>query len=149
MRLALLCAKRAQKKEEVPIGAVIVDGSGKVLSRAFNRREGKNDATWHAETAAIRKACKKVKDFRLVDCSIFVTLEPCPMCAGAIVNARISNVFFGAKSVRNESDVLDKIFNSKVLNHKCCIEGGVLENECSELLKKFFSERRTVKNAGE
>ena len=121
---------------------MIVDGGGKVLAKAYNRREGKKDATWHAEVAAVRRACRKVKNFRLVDASIFVTLEPCPMCAGAIVNARIKNVYYGAKSDRVDSEANDKIFNSDALNHKCNVEGGILEGECAAVLKKFFVDKR-------
>lgn len=142
MRMAIVEAMRARAKKEVPIGAVVVDANGTVLSRGYNRRIGKKDATWHAEIFAIQKACKKIRDFRLVGASIFVTLEPCPMCAGAIANARIDNVFFGAKSERNESAIIEKIFNSTKLNHKCHVEGGVLEYECGKIVRDFFRQRR-------
>ena len=142
MSKALEQAKKAYEAGEVPVGAVIVK-DGKVLASAFNKRESSFDATAHAEILAIRKACKKLGDWRLEGAEMFVTLEPCPMCAGAIVNARIKKVYFGAYE-RKSGAVLSNhqlLFHGG-LNHKVEAEGGVLEKECSALLKKFFESKR-------
>ena len=96
MHLAFEQAKKAEEQGEVPIGAVVVDKDGNVIGEGYNRRELDEDATQHAEMIAIRQACKKLNSWRLVDCSLFITLEPCPMCMGAIINARIAAVWFGA-----------------------------------------------------
>lgn len=143
MRIAILEARKAFRNGEVPIGAVIAKKtSGKIVAKAHNRRIKLKDATAHAEVLAIRKAGKKLGDFRLVDCAIFVSLEPCPMCAGAIVNSRIENCYFGAKSDRTENELNKKIFGGAFLNHTCIMEGGILEKECSQIVKEFFNKRR-------
>ena len=141
MSLALEEAKKAYKKGEVPIGAVVVR-DGKVLSKAHNRREHARRATYHAEILAIDKACKKLKDWRLEGCEIYVTLEPCPMCAGAIVNARIKKCTFGASDNSSSQGLTEKIFSDLRLNHKTELEGGVLEKECACLLTSFFKDKR-------
>lgn len=141
MRIALEQAKLAYKKDEVPIGAVIVK-DGKVIAKAYNKRQRKKSAIAHAEVLAIEKACKKIKDWRLNDYEMYVTLEPCPMCAGAIVNARIKKVYFGAYEKTSKSDLLNLIVQDKRLNHTLEIEGGVLEEECALLLKSYFKEKR-------
>ena len=142
MKKALRLAKKAGELGEVPIGAVIVK-DGVILSSAYNMRNAKKSATKHAEIIAIEKACKKLGDWRLDGAEMFVTLEPCPMCAGAIVNARIKKVYFGAYE-RKSGAVLSNhqlLFHGG-LNHKAEAEGGVLEKECSALLKKFFESKR-------
>lgn len=141
MLKALTEAKKAYIKNEVPIGAIIVK-DGKVIAKAHNKRQTKKLATAHAEILAIQKACKKIKDWRLSGCDIYVTLEPCPMCIGAIINARMRNVIFGAYETTSKTDLLNLIVNDKRLNHTLDIEGGVLENECSELLKQYFKDKR-------
>ena len=141
MLKALIEAKKAYLKNEVPIGAIIVK-DGKVIAKAHNKRQTKKLATAHAEILAIQKACKKIKDWRLSGCDIYVTLEPCPMCIGAIMNARMRNVIFGAYETTSKTDLLNLIVNDKRLNHTLDIEGGVLENECSELLKQYFKDKR-------
>lgn len=141
MSIALEQAKLAYKKDEVPIGAVIVK-DGKVIAKAYNKRQRKKSAIAHAEVLAIEKACKKIKDWRLNDYEMYVTLEPCPMCAGAIVNARIKKVYFGAYEKTSKSDLLNLIVQDKRLNHTLEIEGGVLEEECALLLKSYFKEKR-------
>ena len=146
MRMALEKAQKAKDKDEVPIGAVIVK-NGKVIASGFNRMERKQDATCHAEIIAIKKACKKLKSWRLDDCTLFVTLEPCPMCAGAIINARMSRVVFGAyekKSGCAESKY--PILSDSGLNHSLPFTGGVLEKECSDLLKNYFKGKRIRKS---
>jgi len=136
MDIAIEESKKAYKKGEVPIGAVIVRG-GRVIARAHNRRERKQNALAHAEILAIHKACKKLKSWRLDDCVMYVTLEPCIMCAGAILNARIPRVVIGAKQGKESVDV----FASNNLNHKAEVEFDLRE-ECSEIIKKFFAEKR-------
>ena len=141
MKKALALAEKAYENDEVPIGAVIVK-DGKVLSFAFNKREKSNDATAHAEILAIQKACKKLGDFRLADCDIYVTLEPCTMCMGAILNARIKNLYFGAYA--NKENVLScgEINERAGLNHKTTIVGGVLKDACERLVKDYFADKR-------
>ncbi len=144
MKMALNQAKKAEKLGEVPIGAVIVK-DGVVISKAYNKRNTSNLATHHAEILAIEKACKKLKDWRLEEAEMYVTLEPCPMCAGAIVNARIKTLYFGAFE-RKSGAVFSNfhILSKGVLNHKTDAIGGILESECSDILKEFFSSKRKV-----
>ena len=141
MQLAINQAKIANKKEEVPIGAVIIK-DGKVISRAYNTRNTSQNAINHAEVLAISKACKKLKSWRLDDCKIYVTLEPCPMCAGAILNARIDEIIFGAYDKTSQNNILQQIATDDRLNHKARISGGIKEKECSKLLTDFFKTKR-------
>lgn len=140
MKSALKCAKKAYEEGEVPIGAVVVC-DGKIIGRGHNRRTGRQIATAHAEIEAIEKACRKLHSWRLPDCEIYVTLEPCPMCMGAILNARIKKVYFGAYEAKGRS-LTDVIAGSGVLNHKAEVCGGVMEEECAAILSGFFSEMR-------
>ena len=140
MKAALKCAQTAKNEGEVPIGAVVVL-DGKVISRGHNRRTKKQIATAHAEIEAIEKACKKLGSWRLPDCEIYVTLEPCPMCMGAMLNARIKKVYFGAYEAKGRS-LTDEIAGANLLNHKIEVEGGVMEEECSSILSSFFAEMR-------
>ena len=140
MKKAMQLAKKAYDLDEVPVGAVIVR-DGKIVSFAYNQRESSNDATAHAEILAIKKACKKLKDFRLIGCDMYVTLEPCVMCTGAILNSRIENVYFGAY------DMLNGAFGSKsdmkkIMNYEINSYGGIMEKECSSLLKEYFERLR-------
>lgn len=142
MRLAIKQAIVAEKKGEVPIGAVIVRGD-EVIARAHNLRETMRLATAHAEILALQRACKKVGDWRLNGCDIFVTLEPCTMCAGAIANARIDNVYFGAYEKKGGAcGSVRNVLENTGLNSNVCIHPGVMEEECSLMLKKFFANRR-------
>ena len=142
MKKALNLAKKAGESGEVPIGAVIVY-QGKIIASAYNKRNQSKDATSHAEILAIKKACKKLGDWRLDGAEMYVTLEPCPMCAGAIVNARIKKVYFGAYERKSGAVMSNyRILFGGGLNHKTDAEGGVLEDECSSLLKKFFEGKR-------
>ena len=142
MKKAIKQAYKAGEQGEVPIGAVIVL-DGKVIASAYNKRNTSKDATSHAEVLAIKKACKKVGDWRLDGAEMYVTLEPCPMCAGAIINARLKKVYFGAYERKSGAVMSNyRILFSGSLNHKAEAEGGVLEEECSSLLKKFFKEKR-------
>jgi len=142
MRKALRYAQKAAVLEETPIGAVLVR-NGKVLSFGYNLRESRQDVTLHAEMIAIRKACRKQKSWRLDDCDLYVTLEPCIMCAGAIVQARIRTVYFGAYDpkaggVSSKAHIFDL-----ALNHHVRYEGGILAEESSAMLKAFFSAMRS------
>lgn len=141
MRRALYHAKKAAAEGEVPVGAVVVY-AGHIISSGRNRRENGRNALYHAELEAIDKACKRLGGWRLFDCELYVTLEPCPMCAGAIVNARIDKVYIGAldKKAGCFGSVTD--FCDFPFNHRPGIVKGVLEKECSELLKEFFARLR-------
>jgi len=140
---ALEEAKKSFKRGEVPIGCVIVK-DGKVLSKGRNKREKTQNALHHAEVIAINKACKKLHSWRLDDCELYVTLAPCPMCAGAIANARIKKVVYGAKDNSENDKIMEDIFTSTRLNHK--VEWEYIENtECSQILTDFFRNKRKSK----
>ena len=140
MREALRLAYKAKKKGEVPIGAVVVLND-KIVGRGYNLRTRLQMATAHAEVRAIDRACKKIKSWRLQGAEIYVTLEPCPMCMGAILNARIDRVYFGAYEQKGRS-LTRELANANLLNHTTEVTGGVLEAECYEVLSSFFSEMR-------
>ena len=145
MKLALKEAKKALLLDEVPIGCVIIK-DGKVIARGFNHRENKQMVISHAEIEAIQKANKKLKSWRLVDCDIYVTLEPCIMCMGAIIQARLANVFYGANDLKGgavESSI--NVLEAKNINHHPHVEGGVLKEECSKLLSDYFKNKRENK----
>lgn len=144
MSEAIKEAKRAYKRDEVPVGAIIVYRN-KIISRGYNLKEKKKDATMHAEILAIKKAAKKLKSWRLDECDLYVTLEPCPMCAGAIINARIKNLFFGAYDEKAgcAGSKVD-LFRNYLFNHNVNVEGGFLESECGQLLKDFFKNKRKI-----
>ena len=145
MEEAIIEAKKALKKNEVPIGAVIVL-HGKIISRGFNKREKKQNAIKHAEIIAIEKACKKLKSWRLDEAEIYVTLEPCPMCAGAIANARIKKLVYASKEHSSEDNLCEKILSSNRLNHKTEIVYDEKYNEvCSKMLTEFFKNKRLSK----
>lgn len=146
MMKAIEQAKKAKEKLEVPIGAIIVK-DGIIVGRGYNSKETNKNAILHAEINAIEDACKNLGGWRLIDCSMFVTLEPCPMCAGAIVNSRIDRVYIGCKDYKSGAcGTVMNIANNIKLNHRCDIEFGILENECSSLLSDFFKELRIKKN---
>lgn len=140
MKAALRAAEKALSEGEVPIGAVVV-ADGKIISRGHNRRTKKQLATAHAEIEAIDKACKKLKSWRIPECELYVTLEPCPMCMGAILNARIKKVYFGAPEGKGRS-LTDVIAASNLVNHTVEVEGGIMEEECAAILSGFFSDMR-------
>ncbi len=137
---ALKCAQKAFEEGEVPIGAVVVL-DGKVISRGHNRRTGRQIATAHAEVEAIEKACKKLKSWRIPECELYVTLEPCPMCMGAALNARIKKIYFGAYEDKGRS-LTKEIAEANLLNHKIEVEGGIMQEECKKILSDFFSSMR-------
>ena len=140
MKKALALAKKAYEQDEVPVGAVLVK-DGNVIASAFNKRETSQDATAHAEILAIKKACKKLNDFRLLGAELYVSLEPCVMCTGAILNARIDKVYFGA-SITNGSISAEELVERAELNHKTEIIGGFLKEECSALVSNYFKGKR-------
>ena len=142
MRLALALAREALALGEVPVGAVIVR-DGRVLSQAFNRREATSDPTAHAERLALTSAGQVLGTWRLTDCSLYVTLEPCPMCAGAIVQARIREVVFGASDPKaGACRSLYRLADDPRMNHRAVIRGGLLAEESAALLSEFFASRR-------
>lgn len=142
MKLAIKEAIKAKEKEEVPIGAVIVL-NGEVIASAHNLRETTQNAITHAEILAIQEACKKVESWRLEDAELFVTLEPCPMCSGAIILSRIKRVVYGASDPKAGcAGTLMNLLNDCRFNHQSAVVSGVLENECSEMLSSFFKEIR-------
>lgn len=139
-------AKLARKHDEVPVGAVIVK-EGKIIAKGYNRKEKRGCSVYHAEIVAIMKACKKLKDWRLNDCDMYVTLEPCTMCAGAIVNSRISKLYFGAYDKKAGGvKSLYSITEDKRLNHRVEVFGGIMEDECSEILTSYFKNKRNLKS---
>lgn len=143
MREALLLAAHAAVLGEVPVGAVVVK-DGQIIGRGFNQSITSNDPTAHAEIVALRDASQRLKNYRLVDCDLFVTLEPCMMCVGAMLHARVKRVVFGARDAK--TGACGSVINlpaEERLNHHATFEGGVLSDECSVILKAFFQARRT------
>ncbi|MBQ8767011.1 MAG: nucleoside deaminase [Clostridia bacterium] len=147
MKYALSLAKESAEEGEVPVGAVVVC-DGEIVGIGRNRRETVKNALHHAEIEAINSACQKLGGWRLWKCDMYVTLEPCPMCAGAIINSRIRNVYFGAKDEKNGAVVSAAQLFDMNFNHKPLYEGGILGEECSEILSEFFRDLRK-KKAGE
>jgi len=145
MKEALKEARKAYEINEVPIGAVIVR-NGEIVGRGFNQKETLKDATLHAEISAIKDACRNLGGWRLPGCTMYVTLEPCSMCAGALVNARVERIVIGASDYKTGAcgSVLN-IVQMEKLNHQIDVQSGVLENECSDILKMFFEELRNSK----
>ena len=144
MKKALELAEASKKEGEVPVGAVVVC-DGEIVGTGRNRREKEKNALCHAEIEAIDNACKNLGGWRLFKCDLYVTLEPCPMCAGAIINSRIKNVYFGANDYKNGA--CGSVVNLFELdfNHKPNFQNGILENECSEILTSFFKDLREKK----
>ncbi len=142
MRMALALARQAEAAGEVPVGAVVVK-DGVVIGRGYNAPISRHDPSAHAEMAALRDAAQHIGNYRLVDCALFVTLEPCLMCAGAILHARIARLVYGANDPKTGAcgSVLD-VFSDSRLNHHASITRGVLADECGQLLSDFFSARR-------
>ena len=143
MGLALREAEDALSEGEVPIGALVVTEAGGIASKAHNNREAWHDATAHAEIVAIRAACAKLGRWRLTGCTLYVTLEPCPMCAGALVMSRMRRLVYGLPdSKAGAAESLFNIVNNSTLNHRLQVTAGVREDDCGALLKKFFAGRR-------
>jgi tRNA(adenine34) deaminase len=147
MREALALALQARALGEVPVGAVVVK-DGVIVGRGFNQPITSNDPTTHAEIVALRDAAKNIQNYRLVDCELFVTLEPCMMCVGAMLHARVKRVVFGA--MEPKTGVCGSVMNlpdEAKLNHHATFTGGVLTDECGAMLKDFFAERRKLKTS--
>ncbi|MGZ3726368.1 MAG: tRNA adenosine(34) deaminase TadA [Pseudobdellovibrio sp.] len=146
MKMAIKLAEKAEALGEVPIGALIVDKSGKIMAKATNLRETKSTALGHAELVAIHRANQKLGSWRLIDCTLYVTLEPCYMCAGALVQSRIARVVYGAKDPKGGAlESLDTLGAHRKLNHQFEVSSAVCEEECSVLLKNFFKAKRKSK----
>lgn len=146
MRAALELAREAAENGEVPVGCVVASTEGGIIGRGRNRREEGRDATAHAEIEAIRAACAALGTWNLSGCTLFVTLEPCPMCAGAIINSRISTVVYGAKEPYSGSvGSVINLFEERY-GHRPAVYGGVLKDECASLLRSFFEDLRGAKS---
>lgn len=145
MKLAIREAKKARAIGEVPIGCIIVY-EDKIIARGYNKRVAKKSVLAHAEILAIKKACKKIGDWRLEGCTMYITLEPCPMCAGAIIQARIPRVVIGSLNPKAgcAGSVLD-MMHVDGFNHQACVTTGVCDEECSKMMKEFFRELRERK----
>ena len=142
MREALALAREAAGCGEVPVGCVVADSAGRIIGRGRNRREERRDATAHAEVEVIREACEALGSWRLEGCALYVTLEPCPMCTGAIINARVPTLVFGAREALSGScgSVID-LFQERY-GHRPAVYSGVLAEDCARLLKDFFKDKR-------
>jgi tRNA(adenine34) deaminase len=146
MHEALRMASKGARSGEVPVGAVVVR-EGKIIARAHNQVELLKDATAHAEMLALTQAEAAVGDWRLIDCGLYVTKEPCAMCAGALVHTRVGRVIFGcADPAAGAAGSVINLLQMPTLNHRCDIASGVLENECAAILKNFFRERRDARD---
>jgi len=145
MSLALNQAEKSQDMDEVPVGAIVVLNHS-IIGSGYNQPVSGNDPTSHAEINAIRSATQNIENYRMPDASIYVTLEPCAMCYGAIIQARISNIFFGAFDKKTGvCGTCADLSESKCFNHKPKITGGILEDECSKILRDFFKKRRVIR----
>ena len=145
MKEALREAQKAYDKLEVPVGAIIVK-DGKIIARAYNKKEEKKDTTMHAEIIAIKKASKKIGAWRLNDCEIYVTLEPCPMCAGAIINSRLKKIYIGTMDEKNGAiGSVNNLLDDYSQNFKVDSETGIMQKECEKKLKDFFKDLRQIK----
>jgi len=141
MKMALAQAKKAVNNDDIPVGCVIVS-DGEVLSKAYNKKHKNNDPTCHAEILAIKKACRKVNDFRLENAEVYVTLEPCIMCYGALLSARVKTIYFGAYDKKYS---IKQLQDNIKFNHSANVVGGVMEEECGQLLSSFFEKLRREK----
>ena len=146
MREALAMAQQARLSYEVPVGAVVVS-NGEIVGRGFNAPISKNDPSAHAEIHALRDAAARIGNYRLTDCTLYVTLEPCPMCAGAILQARIARLVYGAADPKTGAcGSVVNLFQESRLNHHTRVVSGVLADECGEKLRRFFAKRRGAEN---
>ncbi|MBP1042089.1 nucleoside deaminase [Vagococcus sp. BWB3-3] len=145
MQAALEEAEKARRLKEVPIGAVVVY-QGEIIGRGHNLRETSQDATTHAEIAAIQEACRNIENWRLENCQLFVTLEPCPMCSGALILSRVAEVYYGAADPKaGTAGTLLNLLEDQRFNHQAYVEKGILEKECGDMLTSFFRELRAEK----
>ena len=145
MKYALIEAEKAMEAEEIPVGAIVVK-DGIIIGRGYNQKEKKSNPTEHAEIIAIREACSNIGDWRLNGCEMYVTLEPCPMCSGAMLLARIPEVYYGATDPKaGTAGTLMNLLEDERFNHAAYVEAGVLEEECRLLLVQFFKKLRAKK----
>ena len=146
MRHALAEAEAAMRAGEVPIGAIVVhEPTGRIIGRGHNRREADADPTAHAEIVALRQAARELGHWRLLDCALIVTLEPCPMCAGAIVNARMPRLIYGCPDPKAGAvRTLYRLCEDERLNHRVLVQDGVLADECATILREFFRQQRAL-----
>jgi tRNA(adenine34) deaminase len=146
MRHALAEAEAAMRAGEVPIGAIVVhEPTGRIIGRGHNRREADADPTAHAEIVALRQAARELGHWRLLDCALIVTLEPCPMCAGAIVNARVPRLIYGCADPKAGAvRTLYRLCEDERLNHRVLVQDGVLADECAAILREFFRQQRAL-----
>ena len=143
MLRAIQLAKQAVAEDEVPVGAVVVDSAGEIITEAYNQSAHGGDATAHAEILAIQRACAKLKTTRLWDCDMYVSLEPCTMCAAAISFARIRNLYFGATDEKGGAVISGvRFYDSPTCHHKPEVKGGICADECGKILKDFFKAKR-------
>lgn len=149
MCYALELADRAEQAGEIPVGAVLVDKQGEIIGEGWNLAISLSDPTSHAEIQAIRMAANNVQNYRLIDCTLYVTLEPCPMCAGAILHSRIKRLVFGAMDYKTGAiGSRYHLFEDYKMNHALEIRGGVMARECSQKISAFFKKRRAVQKGG-
>jgi tRNA(adenine34) deaminase len=149
MREALACAREAEAAGEVPVGAVIVDAMGAVVARAANAPIARHDPTAHAEMLALRAAGRVLGNYRLPGCVLYVTLEPCAMCVGALVHARVARIVYGAADPKTGAcGSVFELASSSKMNHRIAVTAGVLSDECGALLKRFFAGRRGTALSG-
>lgn len=147
MALAIELATKAEQHNEIPVGAIVV-ANDEIIGEGFNQSIMLNDPSAHAEMLAIRQAGNKLNNYRLLDCTLYVTLEPCPMCAGLLVHSRVKRIVYGAKDLKTGSaGSVFNITNTEKLNHQIPVTSGVLAEQCSTLLSAFFKRRRTEKKA--
>ena len=139
MEIAMKEAEKAYKKNEVPVGCVIVKNN-KILAKTHNLKENKHSALYHAELIAIKKVSKKLKNWRLIDCEMYITMQPCPMCASAIKQSRIKKIYYGTDNKNN--NISNKILNENDINEKIEIIPYILEDKCKEIVQKFFEKQR-------
>jgi tRNA(adenine34) deaminase len=143
MQIALTEAKKAYEIDEVPVGAVVISSGGEVLSKSHNETMSRNDPSAHAEILALREAAKNLKNYRLNKTRIYVTIEPCIMCVGALIHARVEEVIFGVSDPKGGGLVtLYQLGNDPRLNHRLKVTSGILENECGDIIQRFFKEKR-------
>lgn len=145
MKIAIKEAYKAYKNGDVPVGAVILKNN-KIIAKSYNKRQKKNISTRHAEIDVIEKACKKLKTWYLEDCEIFVTMEPCLMCSGAIIQSRISKLYYGVKNEKFGCvESLESLFDNKKINHNVEVSGNIMRSEIEKMLKDFFKQMRNNK----
>lgn len=150
MRCALVEAEKAAEIDEVPVGAVLVDADGSLIAGGFNQPIRAHDPSAHAEIVALREAAQKLQNYRLPNTTLYVTVEPCTMCVGALVHARVARIVFGAIEPKTGAlESAQRLFETGTFNHRPQVDGGVLADECGALLSEFFADKRREKKSGQ